>query len=238
MSRSKRSSKVRSKQEVVMPTQDIRPVTFKANSEPIRPKNIKQEKYLNALKNFDIVFGVGSAGGGKSYLSIAYAADMLKAGLIDKIVITRPNVEVGRSLGFLPGTKEEKYREFLLPILSILYDRLGKSFAEFLIKSGKIEPIPLGFMRGTTIKDCICIADEMENSTPAEMKMLLTRIGDNCKLFINGDINQQDIRGNSGLEDALTRVSYMPFIKVITFTPQDSVRSAIITEILKAYGEV
>ncbi len=223
--------------EFVTPESILKPVVSRPNIEPVKPKTIKQERYLNAIKNFDIVFGIGSAGSGKSYVALSYAAEQLKAGKIDKIIITRPNVEVGRSLGFLPGTKEEKYYEFLLPVLSILHERLGKSYTEYLLKTDKIETIPLGFMRGVTLKNCICIADEMENSTATEMKMLLTRIGENCKLLINGDINQKDIKEACGLTDAINKVEYMPFVKVIKFTTEDSVRSAKITEILKAYGE-
>jgi phosphate starvation-inducible PhoH-like protein len=220
-----------------MPYNETRPVVARVNAEPLVPKNAKQEKYLNAIKNFDIVFGVGSAGAGKSFIALTYAADMLKSGLVDKIVLTRPNVEVGSSLGFLPGTKEEKYAEFLLPVRAILNERLGKSYVDYLLERDKIEAIPLGFMRGTTLKNCICVADEMENCTPVEMKMLLTRVGIDCKLLINGDTNQKDIPGTSGLVDAINRVSYMPFVKVITFTPEDSVRSRIVTEILRAYDE-
>jgi phosphate starvation-inducible PhoH-like protein len=220
-----------------MPYNETRPVVARVNAEPLVPKNAKQEKYLNAIKNFDIVFGVGSPGAGKSFIALTYAADMLRAGLIDKIVLTRPNVEVGNSLGFLPGTKEEKYAEFLLPVRAILNERLGKSYVDYLLERDKIEAIPLGFMRGMTLKNCICIADEMQNCSPVEMKMLLTRVGIDCKLLINGDTNQKDILGTSGLTDGINRVGYMPFVKVISFTSEDSVRSRIVAEILRAYDE-
>lgn len=214
-----------------------RPIRQRHVIEPFVPKSKKQEKYLHALENFTVVFGVGAAGTGKSHVSTAYAADQLREGSVSKLIFTRPNVEVGRPLGHLPGTLEEKFEPYLMPVKEILYERLGKSHTEALIKSGKIEAIPLGFMRGMTFKDCIVIVDEAQNCAKAEFLMLLTRLGYGSKMFINGDTSQTDLREKSGLEDSIERVSWIPQVAVVEFNKEDVVRAGIVSEIIESYED-
>ncbi len=172
-----------------------------------------------------------------TWLCTALAAQELEAGNIDKIIITRPAVEAGENLGFLPGEIEEKFDPYLQPFRDVLNDRLGKSFSDYLIKSGKIEAAPLAYMRGRTFKNAFVILDEAQNTTPSQMRMFLTRIGQNCRVVVNGDITQKDIKTDSGLEDAVNRLSHIPAVKLVQFTKADVVRSGIVQEIIEAYEQ-
>lgn len=202
----------------------------------LEPKSYRQQDYMDALNESDIVFGLGSAGTGKTYVATHYAAEQLYYKKIDKIIITRPAVEAcDEKLGFLPGTLEEKFMPYLLPYMEIFNELLGKSFTEYCLKVGAIEVVPLAFMRGRSFKDCIVLADEMENASPMQLKLLLTRIGENCKMFINGDLDQQDIQGLSGLSDAIGRTRHVEEVEVIEFTDEDIVRSGLCKKLLKAY---
>jgi phosphate starvation-inducible protein PhoH and related proteins len=163
------------------------------------------------------------------------AAKAISDGSIDKIIVTRPVVEAGESLGFLPGELDEKYEPYLQPLRQVFNERLGKSQTEMFLKNGKIEPVPLAYMRGMTFKDCFVILDEAQNVTPQQMKMFLTRIGDNCTVIVNGDPDQKDIPGPSGLDDAIKRVGFIPVVKVVRFDVRDVVRSDLVGEILEAY---
>ena len=174
------------------------------NASPITPFNETQKRYINAIKNFIITIASGPAGTGKTWLSTAIAAQMLKNGNIDKIITTRPAVEAGENLGFLPGEIEEKYAPYLTPVIHTLHERLGKGFTEYCLKVGKIEPLPLAYARGITFKNAFVLLDEAQNVTPTQMKMFLTRIGENCKIVVDGDLEQKDINGKSGLEDAIS----------------------------------
>ena len=167
----------------------------------VKPLNYVQGEYLEAIRNNDVVFGIGSAGTGKTFVAASYAAGELFHRRVSKIILTRPNVETGRGLGFLPGELEEKYAPYLQPFEEIFKRCLGTSFYEYAVKAKNIEAKPLGFMRGSTFDNCIVLADEMENCTKEEMKMLLSRIGKNCKMIFSGDTEQADI-DNSGLDDA------------------------------------
>lgn len=206
------------------------------------PKTYKQEDYVEALINKDIVFALGSAGSGKSYVATHYAAEQLYYKKIDKIILTRPAVEAcGEELGFLPGELiEGKLLPYLIPYMETLNDLLGKSFVEYCLKTGVIEPVPLAFMRGRSFgslnNGCIILADEMQSATPMQMKLLLTRIGENTKLLVNGDIDQRDKLDATGLEDAIGRLSHMGEVDVIKFTDDDCVRSGITKKVLKAYS--
>lgn len=202
---------------------------------PLEAKTERQQDYLSALQNFKIVFGLGPSGVGKTYLAVAYAADKLKTGEIKKLLITRPVVEVGEKLGHLPGELENKFAPYLTPVIEILNERLGKSFVELLIKSGKIEATPLAYLRGRTFSDMICILDEAQNTTATQMKMFLTRFGRNCTMIIDGDLNQKDIPQKSGLQDSVEKISYIPSVKVVKFTRDDIVRSGLVEEIIQAY---
>ncbi len=200
----------------------------------VKPLNYIQGEYLEAIKNNDIVFGIGSAGTGKTYVAATYAAGELFHRRVDKIILTRPNVEVGRGLGFLPGELEEKYAPYLLPFEDIFKRSLGNGFYEYALKAKTIDPKPLGFMRGSTFDNCIVLADEMQNATKEEMKMLLSRIGKNCKMIFSGDIEQTDI-DYSGLEDAVKRLENIHGIEVVRFLDEDIVRSSMCKKIIIAY---
>lgn len=213
----------------------VEPRFNRRSTDPIVAKNEAQRKYINAINNFTLTFATGSAGTGKTYICAALAADALESKAIDKLIITRPAVEAGESLGFLPGDIDQKFDPYLMPFREVLNERLGKSYVEYLIKCGKIEAAPLAYMRGRTFKNAFVILDEAQNTTNTQMKMFLTRIGYDCKVVVNGDYSQKDINGNSGLEDAVRRLSFIPSVKHIHFTNDDIVRSGLVREILGAY---
>lgn len=200
----------------------------------VKPLNYIQGEYLEAIRNNDIVFGIGSAGTGKTYVAATYAAGELFHRKVDKIILTRPNVETGRGLGFLPGELDEKYAPYLLPFESIFKRALGSGYYEYALKAKQIDPQPLGFMRGSTFDNCIVLADEMQNATREEMKMILSRIGKNCKMIFSGDQEQSDI-SDSGLEDAVRRLEGIPGVEVTRFMDDDIVRSAMCKRIIIAY---
>lgn len=205
--------------------------------EPIVSRNYAQGAYLDSLRRNQITFAIGPAGTGKSYIATAYAAEQLYYKKIDKIIITRPAVEAEESLGFLPGLLEEKYAPYIAPIKDILDNLLGKSFTDYCLKSGSIEAIPLAYMRGRTFENSIVLADEMQNSTPGQMKLLLSRIGENCKYIVDGDVTQKDIGGESGLTDAIHKLGNLPGVETVTFLNQDIVRSGLCKKIIQAYSE-
>jgi phosphate starvation-inducible PhoH-like protein len=200
----------------------------------VKPLNYIQETYLNAIKTNDIVFGIGSAGTGKTYVAASYAASELFHRRVDKIILTRPNVETGRGLGFLPGTLEEKYAPYLDPFDQVFSNSLGKGFYEYAIKSKAIDPRPLGFMRGATFDNAIVLVDEAQNATKTELKMLLSRIGKNTKMIISGDEEQSDIV-DTGLMDAVKRLEGIKGIEVVRFLDSDIVRSKMCKSIILAY---
>ena len=202
----------------------------------VKHLNYVQGEYLEAIRNNDVVFGIGSAGTGKTFVAASYAAGELFHRRVSKIILTRPNVETGRGLGFLPGELEEKYAPYLQPFEEIFKRCLGTSFYEYAVKAKNIEAKPLGFMRGSTFDNCIVLADEMQNCTKEEMKMLLSRIGKNCKMIFSGDTEQADI-DNSGLDDATRRLEGIPGIEVVRFMDDDIVRSKMCKQIIIAYRD-
>lgn len=204
---------------------------------PLVGKTDNQKKYLNAMSSSTIILGTGPAGVGKTYLAAGFAAQELLEKRIDHIVVTRPAIEVGERMGFLPGEIEEKFDPYLQPFKDVFYRRLGKSQTEALIKAGHIEAAPLGFMRGRTFRNAIVILDEAQNTTPEQMKMFLTRIGEGSTLIINGDIRQSDLHGANGLEDALYRLKNIPGVRVVEFQRSDIVRHGIIQAIIEAYED-
>jgi len=218
-------SQIRRTEEVYKPN-----YTFKE----IQPLNFIQGEYLDAIRHNDVIFGIGSAGTGKTFIAANFAASELFHRRVSKVILTRPNVETGRGLGFLPGTLEEKYAPYLLPFDAIFNKALGKGFYEYALKAKDIEPTPLGFLRGTTFDNCIVLVDEAQNCTKEEMKMLLSRIGKNCKMIFSGDTEQSDIP-DSGLEDAVNRLEGISGIEVIEFLDEDIVRSAMCKKIIQAY---
>lgn len=201
---------------------------------PIEPLNPKQGKYLSAIRNSKLVFGLGPAGTGKTYIAGSAAAEMLESKQVEKIIITRPAVDAGESLGFLPGELEEKYEPYIAAFRDVLNERLGKTYVEYLLKIGRIEAQPFAYMRGRTFKNAVVILDEAQNATPEQMKLFLTRIGENCTVIVDGDESQADIK-NSGLMDAVKRLSYIPEVKVVQFGTADIVRSGLVQEIVEAY---
>lgn len=200
----------------------------------VKPLNYIQGEYLDAIRANSVIFGVGSAGTGKTYVAATYAAGELFHRNVDKVILTRPNVETGRGLGFLPGELDEKYAPYLEPFQEIFKRSLGAGFYEYSLNKKSIDPKPLGFMRGSTFDNCIVLADEMQNATREEMKMLLSRIGRNCKMIISGDTEQADIP-DSGLADAIKRLEGIPGIEVTRFTDADIVRSEMCKRIIIAY---
>lgn len=210
----------------------------KAKKEPLIALTEAQADYGDAIDASRITFGIGPAGTGKTYYATRKAAEALERGEIRKIYLTRPAVEAGESLGFLPGELEEKYEPYLRPFKDALFDHFGQSHTEYLIKAGIIEPVPLGFLRGATVKNAWMLADEMQNATKSQMKMLLTRIGKDAKFIVNGDPRQCDIPvGNSGLEDAVGRLRAVPGVEAVTFTHDDVVRDDIVADVLRAYDD-
>jgi phosphate starvation-inducible PhoH-like protein len=199
--------------------------------------NEAQERYGNAILNYPLVFGLGAAGTGKTYVCGALAAQALHDKDIDKIIITRPAVEAGEQLGFLPGDKDEKYEPWLQPFRDVLHERLGKSETDYNVKHGKIEGAPLAYMRGRTFKNAFVIMDEAQNATPAQMRMFLTRIGENCTVIVNGDLAQSDLPGASGLAEAIRIVGFIPSVKIFEFHSSDSVRSGLCREICECYEQ-
>jgi len=214
---------------------DPRLITRRKKAEPLQAQTEAQGHYICALNEAQLIFAIGPAGTGKTYVASAFAADLLQSNVIEKIIITRPNVEVGTGFGFLPGELEDKYAPYLAPFKEIMIERMGLSQYEYAIKVGSINPQPLAFLRGATFNDAFVILDEAQNCTPAEMKMFLTRIGKNCTVVVDGDPEQCDLHGPSGLDDAVERLESIPGISVVEFTEDDIVRSGLIKDILIAY---
>lgn len=202
----------------------------------LSPLNWAQETYMEAIQTNDIVFGIGSAGTGKTYIAAHWAAKQLYYKRVDKVILTRPNIEVGASLGFLPGTLEEKYLPYLEPFQSAFSHFLGKGFYEYALKNGNIDPRPLAYMRGSTFNNAIVLVDECQNMTSSEFKMLLSRIGKNCKIILSGDPSQYDIR-SSGLDDAVRRLEHVDGVEVVRFLDSDIVRSKLCKQIILAYNK-
>jgi len=214
----------------------VAPVNTSRVVKTLVPMNGVQNNYLQSMQNNVITFAIGSAGTGKTYMAAAYAAELLTSGAIENLIITRPNIEAGRSLGFLPGTIEEKYAPYLEGVLEVLYERLGRSQTDYMVKRGIIKFKPLGFLRGVTFKNSFIILDEAQNCEVSEMKLFLTRIGEDCKVIIDGDIRQCDLKhGMSGLQDAVQRLYGIKKIGLIEFRNSDCIRSPMCKAILEAY---
>ena len=210
----------------------------KSRTVPLVPMNDNQKIYLDALKKSKQVIVLGPSGTGKTYIAATHAANLYLAKRIDKIIITRPAVSVGKSLGALPGTMEEKFGPWLSPVLSVLEQHLGKNKLETDTKNGNIQMAPLEYMRGSSFKDAFVLADECQNLDVAQFKMLVTRIGDNCQLVMNGDIRQSDIKEQSGLSKAIHLAKkYNIDASVVEFTLDDVVRSDICRQWLTAFYE-
>ncbi len=206
---------------------------------PITPKGLAQKKYVDAIRSHDIVFGIGPAGTGKTYLAMALAVHALLEKKVKRIVLTRPAVEAGERLGFLPGSLEEKVSPYLRPLYDALHDMLDYERVRRLMEQDTIEVAPLAFMRGRTLNDSFVIFDEAQNSTTEQMKMFLTRLGFGSKAVVTGDVTQSDLpRGSmSGLLDAQRILSTVPGIHFAAFTERDVVRHPLVQAIIRAYDK-
>ena len=213
---------------------------FETWKKTIIPKSLGQKKYFEALNNFELVFGLGPAGTGKSYLAVAKGIDMLKKGLVEKIILTRPAVEAGERLGFLPGDMKEKIDPYLRPIYDALYEMMPADRVEKKIQSGEIEIAPLAFMRGRTFTNSFVIVDEAQNTTSIQMKMVLTRIGEGSRMVINGDLSQVDLPTGqiSGLNESKKILSKIKDIRIISLSANDVIRHPIVAKIIKAYDKL
>ena len=203
----------------------------------VMPKSVNQRRYLEAIEQHDIVFGIGPAGTGKTYLAMAQAVAYLLAKRVSRIILARPAVEAGEKLGFLPGDLQEKVNPYLRPLYDALYDMLDVERAERLIERGTVEVAPIAFMRGRTLNDAFVILDEAQNTTSEQMKMFLTRLGFGSKAVITGDITQIDLPTGrtSGLVEAMKVVGNIEGISFIRFDEKDVVRHSLVQQIVKAY---
>jgi phosphate starvation-inducible PhoH-like protein len=206
----------------------------------ITPKSLAQKEYIDAIRRHDIVFGIGPAGTGKTYLAMAMAVSALTQGRISRIVLTRPAVEAGEALGFLPGDLAEKVDPYLRPLYDALHDMLRYEKVASLMQQGVIEVAPIAFMRGRTLNDAFIILDEAQNTTSEQMKMFLTRIGFNSKAVITGDITQIDLPAGrtSGLIEAKNILQGIEGIQFVFFSKRDVVRHKLVQDIIKAYEEL
>ena len=218
--------------------QDAPPVMIRTRKKTIVPRSAMQIDYMLALARDDIIFGLGPAGTGKTYLAVAQAVSQLMSGSVQRLILSRPAVEAGERLGFLPGDMKEKVDPYLRPIYDALYDCMPPEQVERRMASGEIEIAPIAFMRGRTLADSFIILDEAQNTTPAQMKMFLTRFGQNSRMVICGDPKQVDIPGgvaHSGLADAVRRLEDIPGIATVRFGIGDVVRHPIVGRIVEAY---
>ena len=207
------------------------------SGKPIRVKTLGQKVYVDSIKSHDVVFGIGPAGTGKTFLAVTLAVTALKRGQVKRIVLTRPAVEAGESLGFLPGDLKEKVDPYLRPVYDALYQILGKEQTTRLMEREIIEIAPLAYMRGRTLEDAFVILDEAQNTTIMQMKMFLTRLGFNSKMIVNGDMSQIDLprRVKSGLIDAMEKLKGIKAIDFVHFSASDVVRHPVVADIINAY---
>ncbi len=224
------------RQENVSPSTDGQ-AQISTRRRVVKARTLAQSTYIRALEKVDLVFGIGPAGTGKTYLAVAYAAQCLERGIVERIILSRPAVEAGERLGFLPGDMREKVDPYLRPLYDALDDVLPPDKVEKDIESGVIEIAPLAFMRGRTLANAFVILDEAQNTTPMQMKMFLTRLGENSKMVITGDPSQIDLPPGikSGLDEAVNLLNGVPGIEAVRFTQTDVVRRDLVARIVEAY---
>lgn len=219
--------------------QDLSEIVLKTKKRYIYPRSQTQAEYITKMIQNELVFGLGPAGTGKTYLAVALAVSMMLEGAVDKIILSRPAVEAGENLGFLPGDLKEKVDPYLRPLYDALYEMLPAEQVDKKLALGEIEIAPLAFMRGRTLSNAFVILDEAQNTTPMQMKMFLTRLGENSRMVVNGDLSQVDLpRGVvSGLRDALDTLKGIGNIGSVSFSANDVVRHGLVAKIVKAYEE-
>lgn len=212
-------------------------ICITSRGKPVKAKTLGQKKYCTAIQNHTITIGVGPAGTGKTYLAVAMAVTSFRAQEVNRIILTRPAVEAGEKLGFLPGDLQQKVDPYLRPLYDALFDMLGAETYQKYVERGNIEVAPLAYMRGRTLDDSFIILDEAQNTTPEQMKMFLTRLGFNSKMVITGDITQIDLPDGrrSGLKDVLRILRGIDDIAQVRFNEKDVVRHRLVQDIIKAY---
>ncbi|HIR56886.1 MAG TPA: PhoH family protein [Candidatus Gallacutalibacter pullicola] len=212
-------------------------ICITSKGKPVKPKTLGQKNYCSLIRKNTITIGVGPAGTGKTYLAVAMAVTAFRAQEVNRIILTRPAVEAGEKLGFLPGDLQQKVDPYLRPLYDALFDMLGAETYQKYVERGNIEVAPLAYMRGRTLDDSFIILDEAQNTSPEQMKMFLTRLGFNSKMVITGDITQIDLPDGrkSGLKDALRILKNVPDIAQVRFSEKDVVRHRLVQEIIKAY---
>lgn len=214
-------------------------VCITAKGKPVKAKTLGQKKYIEAINENTIVFGIGPAGTGKTYLAVALAVRAFRAKEVNRIILTRPAVEAGEKLGFLPGDLQQKVDPYLRPLYDALFDMLGAESFQKYQERGSIEVAPLAYMRGRTLDDSFIILDEAQNTTAEQMKMFLTRLGFNSKIVVTGDITQIDLPDGkkSGLVEVIKILKHVDDIKTVRFTDKDVVRHKLVQDIIKAYDK-
>ncbi|MBS7359684.1 MAG: PhoH family protein [Oscillospiraceae bacterium] len=212
-------------------------ICITSKGKPVKPKTLGQKKYVEAIKNNTVVIGVGPAGTGKTYLAVAMAVNAFRAKEVNRIILTRPAVEAGEKLGFLPGDLQSKVDPYLRPLYDALFDMLGAENFNKYLERGNIEVAPLAYMRGRTLDDSFIILDEAQNTTPEQMKMFLTRMGFNSKVVVTGDVTQIDLPDGkrSGLVEVTKILKNMEQIEIVRFNEQDVVRHKLVQDIIRAY---
>ena len=207
------------------------------SGKPVKPKTLGQQKYIDLINRNTIVFGVGPAGTGKTYLAVAMAVKAFRAKEVNRIILTRPAVEAGEKLGFLPGDLQQKVDPYLRPLYDALFEMLGADNFQKYQEKGSIEVAPLAYMRGRTLDDSFIILDEAQNTTPEQMKMFLTRLGFNSKIVVTGDVTQIDLPDGkkSGLKEAVRILKDVEDIATVRFTDKDVVRHRLVQDIIRAY---
>ena len=217
--------------------QAVSDLVLKTKKRQIRPRTATQGAFIEAMNRHEMVFGLGPAGTGKTFLAVAKAVSEMLEGRVDRIILTRPAVEAGENLGFLPGDLKDKIDPYLRPLYDALYDMLPADMVDKKLETGEIEIAPLAYMRGRTLSHAVVILDEAQNTTGMQMKMFLTRLGEGSRMIINGDLTQTDLpRGVvSGLIEATRILKNVPEISFVTFTEKDVVRHGLVSKIVKAY---
>lgn len=212
-------------------------ICITTKGKPVKPKTLGQKKYIDAIKSNTVVFGIGPAGTGKTYLAVAMAVNAFRAKEVNRIILTRPAVEAGEKLGFLPGDLQQKVDPYLRPLYDALFDMLGAESFQRYQEKGCIEVAPLAYMRGRTLDESFIILDEAQNTTPEQMKMFLTRLGFNSKIVVTGDVTQIDLPDGkrSGLVEAVKILKNVDDIQAVRFSEKDVVRHKLVMDIIKAY---